>query len=214
MDTCSIVIFIPYCASFRDSGPAVKVRYALILTSPSSRPSSIATATRLRTRRPKGRDSIPCSGKSSGTHPNSHQMGLLPRGPRWQGREADHSHPSSAEVKNGGAILPLPAHLHSVETQRCTVQCSAERSHNGDALHCQTVGHTPLVSSMKMTDRPLAAQCRSQQLWSVISTHCDVSSNNLLQCVFPEFLFTVPIEKCYFPSAIEMLVNKRQREAR
>jgi hypothetical protein len=25
-----------------------------------------------------------------------------------QGRDADHSSPSSAEVKNGGAILPLP----------------------------------------------------------------------------------------------------------
>jgi hypothetical protein len=26
----------------------------------------------------------------------------------WPGREADHSPPSSAEVKNGGAIPPLP----------------------------------------------------------------------------------------------------------
>jgi hypothetical protein len=27
---------------------------------------------------------------------------------KWQGHEADHSTPSSAEVKNGGAIPPLP----------------------------------------------------------------------------------------------------------
>jgi hypothetical protein len=33
--------------------------------------------------------------------------GLFPRGKR-QGREADHSPPSSADVKNGGAIPPLP----------------------------------------------------------------------------------------------------------
>jgi hypothetical protein len=29
-------------------------------------------------------------------------------GVKWQGREADHSPPSNAEVKNGGAIPPLP----------------------------------------------------------------------------------------------------------
>jgi hypothetical protein len=30
------------------------------------------------------------------------------------GREADHSPPSSAKVKNGGAIPPLPLHLDGV----------------------------------------------------------------------------------------------------
>jgi hypothetical protein len=29
-------------------------------------------------------------------------------GVKWQGLEADHSSPSSAEVKNGGTMLPLP----------------------------------------------------------------------------------------------------------
>jgi hypothetical protein len=29
-------------------------------------------------------------------------------------READHSHPSTAEVKNGGAIPPLPIRLHDI----------------------------------------------------------------------------------------------------
>jgi hypothetical protein len=32
----------------------------------------------------------------------------LPPGVKQSGREADHSPPSSAEVKNGGAIPPLP----------------------------------------------------------------------------------------------------------
>jgi hypothetical protein len=32
----------------------------------------------------------------------------LPMGQRGQGRETGHSSPSSAEVKNGGAIPPLP----------------------------------------------------------------------------------------------------------
>jgi hypothetical protein len=27
------------------------------------------------------------------------------------GHEADHSHPSGAEVKNGGVVLPLPIYL-------------------------------------------------------------------------------------------------------
>jgi hypothetical protein len=34
--------------------------------------------------------------------------GVPSQGVKRQGREADHSHPSSAEVKNGGAIHPLP----------------------------------------------------------------------------------------------------------
>jgi hypothetical protein len=46
---------------------------------------------------------------SSGAHPASYPMGTggsFP-GVKWQGHEADHSLPSSAEVKNGGAIPPL-----------------------------------------------------------------------------------------------------------
>jgi hypothetical protein len=34
--------------------------------------------------------------------------GALSLGAKWLRREADHSPPSSAEVKNGGAIPPLP----------------------------------------------------------------------------------------------------------
>jgi hypothetical protein len=34
--------------------------------------------------------------------------GLFRSGVDWQGREADHSSLSSADVKNGGAIPPLP----------------------------------------------------------------------------------------------------------
>jgi hypothetical protein len=46
----------------------------------------------------------------SGAYPGSYPMGTegsLPRVKR-PGREADHSLPSSAEVKNGGATPPLP----------------------------------------------------------------------------------------------------------
>jgi hypothetical protein len=47
---------------------------------------------------------------ASGLHPASYPMrteGDIPGG-KAVGREADHSPPSSAELKNGGAILPLP----------------------------------------------------------------------------------------------------------
>jgi hypothetical protein len=35
-------------------------------------------------------------------------LGLFPRGVKRPRREADHSHPSNAKVRNGGAIPPLP----------------------------------------------------------------------------------------------------------
>jgi hypothetical protein len=35
-------------------------------------------------------------------------IGALSPGVKGQGREANHSPPSSAKVKNGGAISPLP----------------------------------------------------------------------------------------------------------
>jgi hypothetical protein len=34
--------------------------------------------------------------------------GAFSLGVKWQGHEAEHSPPASAEVKNGGAILLLP----------------------------------------------------------------------------------------------------------
>jgi hypothetical protein len=64
-----------------------------------------------------GRDSIPCRGK---TFLHSVQTGCVATQPsvQWvpgalslevkrQGHEADHSPPSNAEVKNGGAIPPV-----------------------------------------------------------------------------------------------------------
>jgi hypothetical protein len=33
---------------------------------------------------------------------------MVSQGVKWQGCETDHSPPSSAEVKNDGAIPPLP----------------------------------------------------------------------------------------------------------
>jgi hypothetical protein len=63
-----------------------------------------------------GRGSIPSTGKrfcpirSVQTHPASYQMGMegcfFPEVKR-AGREADHSPPTSAELKNNGAIPPF-----------------------------------------------------------------------------------------------------------
>ena len=52
----------------------------------------------------------------SGAHPTSCPMGAgsVSQGVKRPGREADRSHPSSAEVKNGGAIPPLPIRLDGV----------------------------------------------------------------------------------------------------
>jgi hypothetical protein len=50
------------------------------------------------------------------THPPVQAVPGLKR----PGREADHSHPSSAEVKNGGAIPPLP-HISTVTIVPCAV---------------------------------------------------------------------------------------------
>jgi hypothetical protein len=49
--------------------------------------------------------SIPVLGP---THPIQWAPGALPPGVKRQGREADHSPPSSTEVKKYGAIPPLP----------------------------------------------------------------------------------------------------------
>jgi hypothetical protein len=50
----------------------------------------------------------------SRTHPASYPVGTGADFPEIKrpGREADHSPPSSAEVKNGGAIPPLPMRVH------------------------------------------------------------------------------------------------------
>jgi hypothetical protein len=45
----------------------------------------------------------PCVQTGSGAHPASYPMGTggsFPGGKAWSGRDADHSPPSSAEVKN------------------------------------------------------------------------------------------------------------------
>jgi hypothetical protein len=50
----------------------------------------------------------------SGAHPASSSVGtvILSPGVKRPGREPHHSPPSIAEVKNGGAIHPLPLCLH------------------------------------------------------------------------------------------------------
>jgi hypothetical protein len=67
-----------------------------------------------------GRSKIVCLFSTASTpalgptqpHPQWVTGALSPRVKRL-GREADHSHPSSAEVKNGGTIPPLPPHTSS-----------------------------------------------------------------------------------------------------
>jgi hypothetical protein len=53
-------------------------------------------------RSPTGADfsSSPCVQTGSGTHPASYPMGTGTGGKARSGRDADHSPPSSAEVKN------------------------------------------------------------------------------------------------------------------
>lgn len=52
----------------------------------------------------------------SGAHRASYPVatGLLSPGIKWQGREIEHSSPSSDELKNGGALPPLPRTSHAV----------------------------------------------------------------------------------------------------
>jgi hypothetical protein len=52
----------------------------------------------------------------SGANPASYPMGMgtFSPGVKRPGREANHSLPSSAEVKNGGAIPPRPICLHGI----------------------------------------------------------------------------------------------------
>jgi hypothetical protein len=57
-----------------------------------------------------------CVQTGPGTHTASYTMGLWVLSPEVKrpGREADYTLPSSAEVKNGGAIPALPISLHGV----------------------------------------------------------------------------------------------------
>jgi hypothetical protein len=52
----------------------------------------------------------------SGTHPASYPIGTGCSSPgvKRPVREPDHSPPASAEVKNDGAIPPLPIRLHGI----------------------------------------------------------------------------------------------------
>jgi hypothetical protein len=79
-----------------------------------SRHNSIYVATRLRAGRPRGRVSIPSRGITSrlALGPTQPSIKWVARaafpGIKRQGREADHSPPSSVEVKNGDALPPFP----------------------------------------------------------------------------------------------------------
>jgi hypothetical protein len=55
-------------------------------------------------------------------HPASCPVGTGGLSPRmWQGPKADHSPPYSAEVKNGGAIPPLPNMYRQLYLYICSV---------------------------------------------------------------------------------------------
>jgi hypothetical protein len=88
------------------------------------RGSSVSIATRLRAGQPKIHGSIPeeifLFYITFGLTLRSTQpliewgLGAVSLKVKWQKREADHSPPSRTEVKNGGAIPPLPICLHGV----------------------------------------------------------------------------------------------------
>jgi hypothetical protein len=83
-------------------------------------------ATRLWAGKPGNRGSFPSRAKrvsllhnaqaSFEAHPSSYPMVAWDsfQGVKRQVSETDHSPPSSAEVKNGGAMPPLPIRLHNV----------------------------------------------------------------------------------------------------
>jgi hypothetical protein len=72
--------------------------------------SSVGIRTRLRTGRLRSRGLIPAL--YSTQPPIQCVLGAISPGIMCQGREADHSPPSNAEIKNNGAIPPLP-HISS-----------------------------------------------------------------------------------------------------
>jgi hypothetical protein len=88
--------------------------------------SSVGIATRLRAGRPGNRGSIPSKGErfsllhnvqtSSEAYPATYPMGTGDSFPgvNRQVYEADHSPPSSVEVKNGGAMPSNPIRLHDI----------------------------------------------------------------------------------------------------
>jgi hypothetical protein len=91
-----------------------------------SHDNSVSIATRQRARQPRSRSSIPGMGKRFFSSPwladrlwgipsllYNRTGGCFP-GVKRQGREADHSPLSSAEVKNCGAIHPFLIRLYGV----------------------------------------------------------------------------------------------------
>jgi hypothetical protein len=99
-----------------------------------SRCSTVSTATRLRTGRPRSRRSISGGGQEVSTfsiasrpavRPTQPPVRWVPRtvspGVKWQWLEADHSPPFLEEVKNGGAILS-PIFLHGVVPRNNFIQ--------------------------------------------------------------------------------------------
>jgi hypothetical protein len=110
-------------ASCLGSGVQISTRRPPILT--ENFRGLVGATTRLRVGRPRSWGSIRGRGKTfsfsitsgpalgSTLPPTRRVPTAVSPGIKWQGREADHSLPSSAKLKNDGAIPPLPC-LHDV----------------------------------------------------------------------------------------------------
>jgi hypothetical protein len=82
-----------------------------------TRDRSVSRATKLQAKRPRNLGSIPGVEKRptlGPTHPPVLILGLFLVGVKRHGREADHSFPSSADVKNYAAIPPLLTRLRGL----------------------------------------------------------------------------------------------------
>jgi hypothetical protein len=91
-----------------------------------SRDDSVSVATWLLAGRPRNRGSVPGWQRDflfsitsrpalwSAQPPIRWVPRVVCPGVKRQGRETDHSSQRSAEVKNGGVVLPLPVHFHGV----------------------------------------------------------------------------------------------------
>jgi hypothetical protein len=74
--------------------------------------SAVSIVTRLWAVWPRSRGSVPAGGRRPALGPIQPPihwvLGTVSLGSKQQGDEADHSPPSSVQLKNGGTILPLP----------------------------------------------------------------------------------------------------------
>jgi hypothetical protein len=131
------------------------------ITRPQTRNSSVRIATRLRAARPwfdsqRGpRDfSLHVVQTGFGAHPASYPMDRVMR----EEREAGHLPPSCAEVKNGGAVPPLPICLHGIYIIKyrdnifpLAIQCRHRYQRNGCRKFCYPLPTTEVYEKCLWT---------------------------------------------------------------